>query len=266
MLGLRRSHWVAVAVALLALGATLGSTARKPPTAADLDDRSFGRPQAVEIAGYSGDAMEPFVTRDGRWLIFNTRNGPRDQTDLMLAKRIDDRHFAYVGPLAGANSASLDGVGSVDRDGRFYFVSNRDYDRSGNTLWTGRFADGRVGNVHPLATDFTPKRLLRLNIDLEISADGSELIVAENRWNLFKGRPASSHLAVARRVGEWFERRLDSDRLMNAINGVALDYAPATSTDRQTLIFTRWNPRLAGDVPHLMISQPAPSPCCAKAA
>jgi len=243
-----------VTAALLVAGLGFAASARKPAPPMSVDDYSFGPPEAVTIDGYTGDAMEPFVTRDGRWLIFNTRNGPKDQTDLMLARRIDDRHYTFVGPLAGANSASLDGVASVDRDGRFFFVSNRDYDRTGNTLWTARFADGRVDNVRPLETDFTPKKLLRLNIDLEISADGSELIVAENRWNLFKARPARSHLAVSRRVGDRFERRPDSDQLMQAINGEALDYAPATTADRRTLYFTRWNPQISGDVPRLMVS------------
>ncbi len=253
MLDWSPSRWGIVGAALLAIGP--GAAATVSSMAPGMEDRSFRTAEPVEIAGFAGDAMEPFVTRDGRWLIFNTRNGPRDPTDLMLARRIDDRHYAFVGPLAGANSKSLDGVGSVDRDGGFFFVSNRDYDRSGNTLWTGRFADGVVSDVRPLATDFTPKRLLRLNIDLEISADGSELYVAENRWNLFRGRPASSHLAVSRRVGERYERRVDSDRLMQAINGDALDYAPATSADRLTLYFTRWNPRILGDVPRLMVSR-----------
>lgn len=251
-------------VRLLAAFATLGvaglalaAMASESPAARPTDDRSFLAPEAVTIAGYSGHAMEPFVTRDGRWLIFNTRNGPGGQTDLMLARRIDDLHYAFVGPLPGANGKSLDGVASVDRDGHFFFVSNRDYDRSGNTLWTGRFVDGRVTDVGPLATDFTPKRLLRLNIDLEISSDGSELYVAENRWNLFKGRPSTSHLAVAGRTGDRFERRPDSDLLMEAISGAALDYAPTTSADCLTLIFTRWNPKISGDVPQLWISRRA---------
>lgn len=250
----RLSRWAVMASAVVALALGMGAVGRGEPASVLPEDRSFGPPQPVEIAGYSGDAMEPFLTRDGRWLLFNTRNGPRDQTDLMLARRIDDRHYAFVGPLAGANSAALDGVPSVDRAGRLFFVSTRDYGRTGNTLWTGHFSDGKASDVRPLQTNFTRKRLLRLNIDLEITADGDELYVAENRWNLFRGRPATSDIAVARRVGDRFERRPDSDRLMRAINGPALDYAPATSTDRLTLYFTRWDPRISRNVPHILVA------------
>ena len=42
---------------------------------------------------------------------------------------------------------------------------------------------------------------------------------------------------------------------MRAINGDALDYAPATSADRLTLYVTRWNPRISGDMPRLMVSR-----------
>ena len=197
---LTRKPILLLALGVIAVG--LAAFARPGADPALAIDDSFAEPQPVAIAGYAGDAMEPFLTRDGRWLLFNTRNGPKDQTDLMVARRTDDTHFTFAGPLAGANSGSLDGVASVDRAGHFFFVSNRDYDRSGNTLWTGNFADGRVREARPLVTDFTPKKLLRLNIDVEVSADGEELYVAENRWDLFRRRPGSSTLpspAVERR-------------------------------------------------------------------
>lgn len=251
-----------ILLTLAGIVACLAAFARPGGDLAVAIDDSFSAPRPVEIAGYAGDAMEPFVTRDGRWLLFNTRNGPKDQTDLMLARRIDDTHFAFVGPLAGANSSSLDGVASVDRSGHFFFVSNRDYDRTGNTLWSGSFADGQVRDVRPLRTDFTPRKLLRLNIDLEVSADGDELYVAENRWDLLRRRPASSHLAVANRAisatGQpLFVRRADSDALFAALRSSALDYAPATSSDRLTLYFTRWQAGRSGAVPRILVSRRA---------
>lgn len=146
-----------ILLTLAGIVACLAAFARPGGDLAVAIDDSFSAPSPVEIAGYAGDAMEPFVTRDGRWLLFNTRNGPKDQTDLMLARRIDDTHFAFVGPLAGANSSSLDGVASVDRSGHFFFVSNRDYDRTGNTLWSGSFADGQVRDVSARCAPTSPR-------------------------------------------------------------------------------------------------------------
>lgn len=201
----------------------------------------FSEPLPVQMLGYNGHIMEPFLTRDGALLFFNNRNDPKDQTDLHVSQRINDVSFRYLGPVKGANSASLDGVASLDRDGNFYFVSTRDYDSTGNTLWFGRFASGTVQAVAPLRTDFTPKKLLRLNIDLEVSADGQTLYVAENRWDLLRGVPATSDITMARKIATGFERLPDADALMVNINTKHLEFAPATSADELTLYFTRLN-------------------------
>jgi hypothetical protein len=211
----------------------------KAPEIAVGSDTSFSSPVSIAIEGYSGHAMEPFLTRDGRFLFFNNRNDPKDQTDLHVARRVSDLRFTYLGPMAGANSSALDGVASADVQGRFYFVSTREYDAKGNTLWAGRLEKTRLINAHPLRTDFTPKELLRLNIDMEISADGDTLYVAENRWDLLRSVPATSDIAMASRNGEVFERLPQSDRLMQNINSNVLEFAPATSTDQLTFYFTR---------------------------
>jgi len=44
--------------------------------------------------------MEPFITRDGRYLLFNNSNDPLVDTNLHYAERIDDLTFAYRGEIA----------------------------------------------------------------------------------------------------------------------------------------------------------------------
>jgi hypothetical protein len=87
--------------------------------------RGFRDPKPVTIRGYSGQAMEPFLTRDGRYLLFNNSNDPATDTDLQYAERVDDGTFDYRGKIRGANSAALDAVPSMDREGNLYFVSTR---------------------------------------------------------------------------------------------------------------------------------------------
>ena len=140
--------------------------------------------------------MEPFLSRDGQWLFFNNRNQPGDQTDLHLAKRLSDRRFQYLGPLGGVNSPALEGVPSMDRDGHFYFISPRHYDATRNTMWQGRFVNGRVNRVEQLQGDAPTGRPLWLNIDAEISADGQALYFTENQWRLLGGGIKSSDLLV----------------------------------------------------------------------
>jgi hypothetical protein len=200
----------------------------------------FERPRPVEINGYAGHAMEPFLSRDGAVLFFNSRNRPEDQTDLHVAHRIDDFRFEYAGPLDGANSPALDGVPSLDSHGKFYFVSPRDYDVTRNTLWRGVFENGAVEAVEPVPGGLSPNALLRLNMDAEISASGERLYYTFNRWRLFGGGIASSNIHVAFRADDGgFHPAADSEALFAAVNTAKLEFAPATTPDELTLYFTR---------------------------
>jgi hypothetical protein len=229
-------RWIIGGLATLAVSTHCGAETQ---TTAKLIADSFSQPSPVTINGYDGHIMEPFLSRDGKLLFFNTRNMPKDQTDIHVAGFESNETFNYIGPVSSANSESLDGVASLDHAGNFYFVSNRDFDKSGTTLWSGTWREGKVGAVAHLAADFTPKKLLRLNIDLEVSADGKTLYFAENRWDLFRGSPATSDLAMARLESGTFKRLSTSDFLTKNINTKKLEFAPSTSSDELTLYFTR---------------------------
>src|SRR5271165_3074338 len=79
------------------LGASAVLLCASPVRAAD----TFGPPQDVTLEGYTGDAMEPFLTRDGKYLLFNNSNQPPTNTNLQWAERIDDLRFVYRGEIAG---------------------------------------------------------------------------------------------------------------------------------------------------------------------
>ena len=81
------------------------------------DARSQATPQPVMIRGYAGEAMEPHLTRDRRFLLFNNLNQPPTDTNLYYAERIDDLTFQFRGEIAGANTASLEGTPTIDRLG-----------------------------------------------------------------------------------------------------------------------------------------------------
>ena len=70
----------------------------------------FTNPQRVTMRGHSDDAMEPFLTRDGKYLFFNNSNDPQANTNLHWAERIDELTFQYKGEIGGVNSAALEGV------------------------------------------------------------------------------------------------------------------------------------------------------------
>lgn len=224
--------------AWLAACALLGCAAVEPdePTTA-----VFANPQRVEITGYTGDAMEPFVTPDGRMLLFNDLNEPNRNTDLHYAVAVDTTHFRYVGRLGGVASPALEGVASSDRAGRLYLISPRDYDTSGRTIWTGHLdGAGEVTGLRILAGNVAPDRPAWFNMDAAISPDGATLYYTVNRMGVLSRTVEESDIRVAaRRADGGFDTLPAANRLLANINTAALEYAPAISADGLELFFTR---------------------------
>jgi hypothetical protein len=211
----------------------------------------FGAPEPVAIRGYDGHAMEPFISRDGATLFFNSRNGPRDQTDIFRAERIDALTFTFRGPVAGANSPMLDGVPTMARDGAFAFISTRSLEARNATIWTGRWTGDDVG-VLRLETALSPGKLPLFNMDTEISADGNRLYYTDNKWSPF-GPPSTSDFHVAVRDGAGWRRAPEFDFWFTRVNGPrTLEYAAGISEDERELYFTRLTPRFLA-APHLEI-------------
>ena len=196
--------------------------------------RSAG-PERVTIRGYSSDAMEPFLTRDGRYLLFNNSNDPGTDTNLHYAERVDDLTFEYRGEISGVNTAALDAVPTVDAIGNIYFVSTRSYSETLSTIYRGRFESGRVTGIE-LVPGISRAIPGAVNFDVEVSADGRTLYLVDG---VFTGGPVpqSADLVMAVRDGEHFSR-LSPDLLAN-INTGALEYAACISADQLELFFTR---------------------------
>jgi len=215
------------------------AAAQSPKSAAPVDPSGFSNPQRVTIRGYDGDAMEPFLTRDGKILFFNNLNEPKVNTNLYWAERVDDLTFQCKGEVGGVNTPALEGVPSMDRDGMFYFVSPRSYDQTASTLYRGHFANGSVTGVE-LVPGVSLARPGIVNFDAEISADGNTLYFVESQFE--HGGPRWAHILLARRNGNVFVRSADSDRIMKTINTGTLNYAPATSPSELEIFFTRVDP------------------------
>lgn len=198
---------------------------------------AFGSPKDVKIQNYSGDAMEPFLTRDGRYLFFNNRNEPPEDTNLHWAERVDDLTFSYRGEIRGANSTALDAVPSMDRDGNFYFVSNRSYRETLSTIYRARFENGAI--TPPEIVPGVSRRVPGwVNFDAEISADGNTLYFVDGYFGR-ANQPQSTHLMVAVKSENGFQRLDDSAKIFEQIDDNWLTYAACTSADQLELFVTR---------------------------
>lgn len=222
---------------------------------------SFSNPVEVTLLGYSGDAQEPSISRDGSILFFNNLNsstlpgGGDNDTNIHYASRIDDFTFQYVGEVSGANTDALpgvnelEGVASMDKNNKFYFVNTTDYLNPLSpdyllSLFEADYANGSLSNIQsipnlksdrPVGQSPVPGEL---NFDAEIHYDGEFLYYVEG---LFSGNPLpdEANIAVASKVAGVFAPDPDSSYFLNAVNTDALEYAPSISTDGLELYFTR---------------------------
>jgi len=208
-----------------------------PPTEL-LSDLLFENQTEVQILGYNDHAMEPFISRDGQLLFFNNLNDPSVNTNLHYATRVEDDIFQYEGELDGVNTASLEGVATMDRDGNFYFTTLRSYTRDLLSLYGGSFLDGEVKDIEPIGQNLTRDQLGYINFDAEVSSDGQTLYFAIGK---FTGNPfpAESNLWIAKRENGVFVLDDRSEEILQNVNTDLLEYAAGISSDELELFFTR---------------------------
>jgi hypothetical protein len=199
---------------------------------------AFGSREAVTITGYTGNAMEPFLSRDGQTLFFNNLNSAPENTNLHYATRVNDVSFTYQGEVGGVNTTELEGVPSMDAAGRFYFTSPRSYTTSLRAIYSGQYSAGSVSGLSLVAGDFPRLQPNYVNMDAEVSASGERLYVTDA---LFTGGsvPAEADIRIAQRHGTSFNLLSNWASIMATVNTPALEYAPCTSADELQFYFTR---------------------------
>jgi Tol biopolymer transport system component len=225
------AEWLLCA-ALCGCGGSPGSGASSQPTTYN----AFSSPIPVTITGYSGDAMEPFISKDGQYLFFNNRNDPNVDTNLYYASRVDDQTFTLLGPVPGANSPQLDAVASLDTLGNFYFISTRSYSTSLSTVYSGAFTASGISSV-AVVPGISPQKSGIVNFDAEVSADGQTLWFDDGDYST--GSLTAASIVIADRRGATFVRNANSPTLLATVNSSDLNYAPSISVDGLELFFTR---------------------------
>ena len=181
--------------------------------------------------------MEPFISRDGKYLFFNNLNDPAVDTNLHWAERVDDLTFRYGGEIGGVNTTALEEVASMSRSGAFYFVSTRSYAQTSSTVYAGSFADGAVTGVNlaPGVSNCTPGIV---NFDAEISPDGDTLYFVESQFSA--SGPQTADILIATWGESTFVRASNSALIMKQVNTSSmLEYAPAISASGLEIFFTR---------------------------
>ncbi len=217
-------------LAYFATGNSVSSEVRKKAV--------FARNTEVHILGYDKDAMEAFISRDGRYLFFNSEHNAGRDKDIYYAERVDNYTFRFKGEVKNTNTKAVDGVPTMDRHGNFYYVSTHAY-RRGNlvTVYRGKFKDGAVRNVSPVP-ELSLGKPGWLNMDIEISADG-ETLYSTQTWFGDGAPPTKSYLFCAKKVGNRFVPQDDSRKIFRHINKDKVVYGATISNDEKEILYTR---------------------------
>ncbi len=233
---------------LAAITASLLSLVGALPVASPADAAygPFAKPEPVQILGYPASAEEPFITPDGRYLLFNSSEAEPVFT-LQYATALNAQTFEYDGDILGEGvneAGSLSGTPTLDTRGNLYFVSPRSYAETLSTIYTGNFSNGTVTGVH-LVPGVSGARVGLVDFDVGVSPDGSSLYVSVGQFGGPES-PSSATIVLYGRVGAGsFMEASDSAMVLKAVNETAkLNYGAAITGDGLELFYTAATPAL----------------------
>jgi len=208
--------------------------------------------QRVHLYDYTNDfgkAMEPFISRDGKYLFWNSINRGNN-TSLHYGILVNTTAVKYIGPLGGQANGPiphLDAVASMDKNNIFYWVSTRNYPQVIENLQTGTFdpALGSIPLAQPVLGDIYIKDPGWIVMDQEVNRDGSLMFYVNAQFTNPPGLiPIFSNISLAvRNTDGTFSKHPDAVEIMRTVNNVVdpthLRYGPSSlGTDGLELYFT----------------------------
>ena len=198
----------------------------------------FTKEQIIEITGYSGHAMEPFISRDGKYLFFNNSGKDGENMNIHYARSISDTRFEYLGELPDINTTELEGVPTMDQSFNMYFTTMRSYRHDLHSIYGTQFQGDGVSDPGPVDHQLKKNELGWIIFDSEISENGQTLYYALGKY-VNESFPREADLHIAIKTESIFQKKADSEDLMVNINSTLLEYAPAIRNDELELFFTR---------------------------
>ncbi len=222
------------------------------PVRLHADDSPFSEPQPVPIdglpQGYGGTAIsteEPFVSRDGRFLFFNTGEQENNK-DLHFAEWQNGRwrYRGEIGPQVNT-SAKVEGNPTMDAANNFFYI-----DSDTRTMARVSRFDPRRGRIDGIAeVTGIPERVIRLfrsfqgNMGVEVSADGRYLYFSRATWQMngfWLGPFIDSDILFSQKHnGQYVYDEALARAVMKNINTADMEYAASISADGMELFFTR---------------------------
>jgi len=213
----------------------------------------FSNPQEVKIQGLPTGAYgrpisteEPFVSRDGRFLFFNTAQAENNK-DLHYAQFINNK-WEYKGEIGPGinNEKEVQANPTMDKHFNFYYIDSGCVRMAKQGIFSP--ATGKLYKAHEVAG--IPKRQLQIigqkvtgNMGVEVNPDGNTLYFSRATWKLkgtsIAGLAGSDLLVVTKKGKDFVFDKAEAERIMKNINTSDLEYAASISSDGLEIFFTR---------------------------
>ncbi len=202
-------------------------------------DSEFTNERKVTIIGYTSDAMEPYISKDERYLFFNNHQGPNSK-DIFYAEKVNDTTFIFKGEVQNVNSAYVDGNPTMDTQNNFYFISTRDLASGNKTIFSGIFNNGTVTNLHKVNGTINVPTPYWINMGVEISKDGNILFTSNAKFNIGDNFPNKGNIRFAIKSNNEFNiPNNEADILVNINTDEAIEYAGELSADGLELFYSQ---------------------------
>ncbi len=237
-----KKKYLLLAIGILLLFVLVLSQKNKTNTPETIDKISteFSNEQKVEIIGYTGDAMEPYISRDEKYLFFNEHQGENSK-ELYYAEKIDNLTFQYKGKVQGVNSPEVDGNPTMDSKNNFYFITTRDLSSGDfDTLYTGVFKDGVVENLNKVKGTINIDKKMWINMGVEITKDGNTMYTSNARFKIGNNFPSEGNIRLAIKEGDEFNIPNNEQEILKNINtDYAIEYAGEVSDNGLELFYSQ---------------------------
>lgn len=196
-------------------------------------DNEFINEQKVEILWYDWDAMEPYISRDEKYLFFND-NWTKTEKDLFYAEKVDDTTFKYIWEVKWVNTDEVDWNPTMDENYNFYFITTKylTEENSLDTIYWWVFDNWELKNIKRVKWDINNWEIVEnnkyiwINMGVEITRDWNEMYTSYAKFKVWEIFPTEGYIKYAIKTKDWFEIAKNQDDIMKNINtNYAVEYA-----------------------------------------
>lgn len=212
----------------------------KMPPIIDKINSEFSAEKKVIIKWYSGDVMEPYISKDDKYLFFNS-NKWKTSKDLFYAKKINDITFQYMGEIWWINTLDVDWNPTMDSNNNFYFISTRSLSSwDFNTLYSWKFNNWFIKNLKKVEWTINLKKRMWINMWIEISGDWNTMYTSNARFKIGNNFPSEWDIRFA--IKEWNEFNIPKNEksiLKNINTTYAIEYAGELSNNQLEIFYSQ---------------------------